>query len=203
MSNSESKSRRRGFLGKFKGLSFSASSGNKNFTSLLKNANNESVPENAITKTVPENANTETVSENANTDTVPENSNTETVEPQDHENTPPPVSFKCDLWQEAFDKLPQSAQKQIERIRAQTSSQSMPEQIMEVLAITKVKQEECEKKLWRVNFQDNEIILRDYAVTIVTWLQTIGDFAVKFAPPPGLTVWSIIKAVMQVGTRLW
>jgi hypothetical protein len=194
MSNNESKSRRRGFLGKFKGLSFSASSGNKSFTSL---------PENAKTETVPENANTETVPENANTETVPENSNAETVEQQGHENKPPSVSFKSDLWQEAFDKLPQSAQKQIKQIRAQTSSQSMPEQIMEVLAIIKGKQEECEKKFWRMNFQDNEFALRDYAVTVVTWLQTIGDFAVKFAPPPGLTVWSIVKAVMQVGTQLY
>lgn len=77
-------------------------------------------------------------------------------------------------------------------------TQSISHQINDLVKISKIKQEECEKKFWRFQVGDHEIIIRDYAVRIVGWLQKIGDIAINFAPPQASLPWAAIKAVMQI-----
>jgi hypothetical protein len=72
------------------------------------------------------------------------------------------------------------------------------QQIQELSTIVKTRQEECERKFWKLSVGDHEIVVRDYAVTIVNCLQKIGDVAIQFAPPQASIPRSVVKAIMQV-----
>ncbi|SPQ26473.1 155b9fce-3d70-4eae-8d87-6b345046ed02 [Thermothielavioides terrestris] len=107
----------------------------------------------------------------------------------------PSLLAKRDLWLEAFEKLPKDTQRQLQRDNATQGPHN--QQIQELLNLVKKKQEECERKFWRLRVGDHEIVLRDYAVTIVGCLQKIGDIAIQFAPPQASIPWSAVKALLQ------
>ncbi|AEO64672.1 uncharacterized protein THITE_74764 [Thermothielavioides terrestris NRRL 8126] len=108
----------------------------------------------------------------------------------------PSLLAKRDLWLEAFEKLPKDTQRQLQRDNATQGPHN--QQIQELLNLVKKKQEECERKFWRLRVGDHEIVLRDYAATIVGCWQKIGDIAIQFAPPQASIPWSAVKALLQI-----
>jgi hypothetical protein len=125
----------------------------------------------------------------------------EASEPAVEEVSPPaqPLSPTRDLWQEALERLPMKTQQKIKKMGGgHPNSRSISQQIDDLLKVAKTKQEECEQKFWRFHVGDHEVLIRDYAVKIVGWLQEIGDIAIQFAPPQASLPWAAIKAVMQV-----
>ena len=111
--------------------------------------------------------------------------------------TPPKSSLRKDLWQEALEMLSKEMLHEIKKMGV-GEPQSVSHQIDDLVKIAKTKQEECEKKFWRFHVGDHEIIIRDYAVKIVSWLQKTEDIAIQFAPPQASLPWAAIKVVMQV-----
>lgn len=107
-----------------------------------------------------------------------------------------PAPLSRDLWREALGDLPKDVQQKLEI--PDSDQKSLPEHIDELLEVTNKRQDECEKKFWRVRVGDHEIVLRDYAARIVSCLKTIGDIAIQFAPPQASIAWSAVKIVMQV-----
>jgi ankyrin repeat domain-containing protein 50 len=103
-----------------------------------------------------------------------------------------------DLWREALEKLPESTQ---EKLKPNNDQKSQQEHIQDLLKITKERQKECESKFLKFSVGKHEIIVRDYSVKIVGWLQKAGDIAIQFAPPQASMPWSIVKQVMQVRTK--
>jgi hypothetical protein len=103
-----------------------------------------------------------------------------------------------DLWREAFEKLPESLQ---EKLGSNNDQKSQQEHIQDLLKITKERQKECESKFLKFSIGKHEIIVRDYSVKIVGWLQKAGDVAIQFAPPQACIPWSIVKQIMQVRTK--
>lgn len=81
------------------------------------------------------------------------------------------------------------------------SSGSVESEIDDLVGLVNKKQEECEKKFWRVSIGDNDIVLRNYTTKIVGWLEKAGDIAIQFAPPQASMPWSVVKSLMQVGFR--
>jgi hypothetical protein len=117
----------------------------------------------------------------------------------EHVSTSPPSSPKKDLWREALKMLSKETQQRIEKMGVSESRpQPISHKIGDLVKIAKTKQEECEKKFWRFRVGNHEIIIRDYAVQIIGWLQKIGDVAIQFAPPQASLPWAAIKAVMRV-----
>ena len=72
------------------------------------------------------------------------------------------------------------------------------QQIDELLKVAKTRQEEYEKNYWKFPVGNREIVLRDYAVKIISGLQQVGDIAIQFAPPQACIAWSAVKIVLQV-----
>lgn len=111
----------------------------------------------------------------------------------------PSESPERDLWQEALQELPAVVQKKLKDMGLHDlKSASMRSEIDGIVNLAKTRQEECEKRFWKVNMNGNEIVVRDYATKIVGWLQQTGDIAVQFAPPQASLPWAVIKSVMQV-----
>ncbi|EHK20932.1 ankyrin protein, partial [Trichoderma virens Gv29-8] len=44
---------------------------------------------------------------------------------------------------------------------------------------------------------DSEIMWRDYANRVVTWVTAIGDISINFAPAPSSAVWSAVKVLLK------
>ena len=95
-----------------------------------------------------------------------------------------------------MEKLPKQTQQEL--CLGDLEQKPHLQQIQELTTIVKTRQNECEKKFRKLQVGDHEIVLRDYAVTIVSCLQKIGDVVVEFAPPSASIPWSVVKAIMQV-----
>lgn len=76
-------------------------------------------------------------------------------------------------------------------------SASVESSIDDLVRVVNKRQDECEKKFWKVKVGDEEIVLRNYTNKIVDWLEKAGDIAVQFAPPQAAIPWAVIKSAMQ------
>ncbi|KAJ6183789.1 hypothetical protein N7519_005090 [Penicillium mononematosum] len=106
-----------------------------------------------------------------------------------------------DLWVEALNSLPESKQEALKKMgfnQSSAQSGSVESSIEDLVGVVNQRQEECEKKFWKVKVGGEEIVLRDYTNNIVDWLGKAGDIAVQFAPPQAAIPWSVIKSVMQI-----
>ncbi|KAJ5175432.1 uncharacterized protein N7482_001309 [Penicillium canariense] len=104
-----------------------------------------------------------------------------------------------DLWHDAFKQLPVAKQQKLRTMGFdRLSSGSVESDISELVSEVNKKQEECEKKFWRVPVGGEEIVLRNYTTKIVGWLEKAGDIAVQFAPPQASIPWQVLKSVMQI-----
>jgi hypothetical protein len=77
-------------------------------------------------------------------------------------------------------------------------SQPIKQQIDDLVKVAKTRQEECKEKFWILPVGDHKIVIRDYAVKIISCLEKIGDTAIQFAPPQASIPWAVVKVVMQV-----
>ncbi|KAJ5316803.1 hypothetical protein N7508_001311 [Penicillium antarcticum] len=106
-----------------------------------------------------------------------------------------------DLWVEALKSLPESKQDILKRMgfnQETAQSVSVESSIDDLVGVVNKRQEECEKKFWKVKVGDEEIVLRNYTNKIVDWLEKAGDIAVLFAPPQAAIPWAVIKSAMQI-----
>lgn len=125
------------------------------------------------------------------------------------------VAPKSDLWQQAFDKLSEEQKQKLFKLADEgkptngTGPSPSPERpagplIPDLIAATQVRQEECEKKAWRIKFGSgpaDEIILRDQTALIISWLTKAGDIGVQFAPTIVTQVWPCVKAVLSIPVK--
>ena len=77
---------------------------------------------------------------------------------------------------------------------------SIESNIDDLVSVVNKKQEECEKKFWRVSVGGEDIVLRNYTTQIVGWVEKAGDIAMNFAPPQVSLPWGLIKNMLQVST---
>ena len=107
-----------------------------------------------------------------------------------------------DLWSDALQTLSQDEQQAIQNIQPVHATQRpFSARIEELVSITRVKQDQCEKRSYKFHFQGKEIILRDVAEKIVFWLdrfKTVGDIAVNFDPVHASLPWSGVRFLLQV-----
>lgn len=100
------------------------------------------------------------------------------------------------LWDAALKKLGTKDQEQL--TQASTSSEI---DIKRLIELTRGKQKECDGKTWKFHFAGKEIILRDVAEKIVSWLtrfKDFGDIAVNFDPVHGALPWAGVRILLLV-----
>lgn len=75
----------------------------------------------------------------------------------------------------ALKQLPPAKQEKLKSLGLdKLNSGSVETEIDELVAVVNKKQEEVEKKFWRVSVGDNDIVLRNYTTKIVGWLEKAG-----------------------------
>ncbi|RMZ74751.1 hypothetical protein DV737_g5777, partial [Chaetothyriales sp. CBS 132003] len=119
------------------------------------------------------------------------------------EPNPPPSSPEAtdppavpDLWRKALDKLDKDTRQKLQMDGSEQNS--VQQQVADLVNAAKEKQQECEDKRWKFSIGDRDIILRDYAATMVSYLTQLGNIAMPFAPPKASPIWSAIKVVLQI-----
>ncbi|KAJ5813170.1 hypothetical protein N7447_010193 [Penicillium robsamsonii] len=123
------------------------------------------------------------------------------AEPSADENPAKKPEAPKDLWVEALTSLSKSKQETLKNMgfnQSSVQSGTVESSIDDLVDVVNQRQEECEKKFWKVTVGDEEIVLRNYTNKIVNWLEKTGDIAVQFAPPQAAIPWAIIKSVMQI-----
>lgn len=115
---------------------------------------------------------------------------------------------EIDLWQQAFDKLSEKHKQSLSTLaggakpaKGPDSDQPASSIIPDLIAQTRARQEECEKRSWRIKYgrgPADEIILRDQAALIISWLTKAGDIGVSFAPTVVTQIWPCLKAILQI-----
>lgn len=116
---------------------------------------------------------------------------------------------KLDLWKEALDKLPEEQQRDLSSLVTSEKPAEVPQgatatTISVLIATARVRQEECEKKSWRIKIvpgSADEIILGDLAGQIISWLIKAGDIGMGFAPTIAQQVWPCVKAILKIPVR--
>jgi hypothetical protein len=104
-----------------------------------------------------------------------------------------------DRWQRAFENLPKSKQKILKEMGFdKPKSANVASNITELIDAINAKQEECERRFWKITVGGNEIVFRDYTTNIIGWLEKAGDIAIQFAPPQASLPWDLVKSLMQV-----
>lgn len=102
------------------------------------------------------------------------------------------------LWLEAFDKLPQKLQLELER-RGIKISDPLIDQIESFQKEAQRLRDQSLARDWKVQIGEHEIPIRQTAVGIVHWATKIGDVAIQFSPSPGAGAWAVAKSILQVG----
>ncbi|KAJ0419784.1 ankyrin repeat-containing domain protein [Aspergillus carlsbadensis] len=105
----------------------------------------------------------------------------------------------ADRWQEAFASLPEDKQRILRDLGFdKPKSANVASGITELIDAVNDRQEECEKKFWKLNVGGQEVVLRDYTTSIVGWLEKAGDIAIQFAPPQASLPWDLVKSLMKI-----
>jgi hypothetical protein len=131
---------------------------------------------------------------------------TATAAPSQAAPSSPSTPPARDLWFDALQTLSEDEQQAIQNIQpTQATQRPLSGRIEELVSITRMKQDECEKKSYKFHFQGKEIILRDVAEKIVLWLdkfKTVGDVVVNFDPVHASLPWAGARFLLQVLTGL-
>lgn len=99
------------------------------------------------------------------------------------------------LWQEAFEKTDKMTNVRIDKYM---SREDVKVQTNELIGIVREREKEFKDKTHKIKIGDREIIWRDYANRVVSWIIDIGNIAVKFAPTGSEVVWSALKVLLKV-----
>lgn len=121
-------------------------------------------------------------------------------------SSPNEAQAQQDLWQRAFSMLSEEEKESLLVLAygkqpPTQSANDMSAVVPSLIAVTRQKQEECEKRFWRININGKPgdgIILREQAAQVISWLTKAGDIGVTFAPSLVQQVWPCVKAVLQI-----
>lgn len=114
------------------------------------------------------------------------------------------------LWERAFDSLTEEQKTSLAALVAcadEPSMQPAPASasiVSEWIAILRQRQEQCEKSSWRIKSgktPKDDIILRDQAGQIISWLTKAGDIGVQFAPSIVIQLWPVVKALLNIPVK--
>lgn len=121
-------------------------------------------------------------------------------------NKPSRSSTSPNLWVEALQTLPAKHRATIEHKTPSYSSSPQPaslsSMIEDLCSLTEQKRAECEKRGWKLEYNGQQVILRDMAEKVIVWLnkfKAVGDIAVNFDPIHFALPWAGIRFLLQVG----
>ncbi|UKZ52374.1 hypothetical protein TrVGV298_006150 [Trichoderma virens] len=100
----------------------------------------------------------------------------------------------CDLWSRAYQKLDDKTKKWVGDASKNESGEARSQ---DLITLVRKREEEYKDATPKLRIGDSEIMWRDYANRVVTWVTAIGDISINFAPAPSSAVWSAVKVLLK------
>jgi len=63
-------------------------------------------------------------------------------------------------------------------------------------------EEKHDQEALQFKFHGRVVILRDYTSRVTSFITTIGDIAINFAPAPSSIIWNALKVVLKVSSNI-
>lgn len=99
-----------------------------------------------------------------------------------------------DLWSRAYHQLDDEAKKWIGEASTEVSGEKRAQNL---ITLVRNREEEYKNETPKLRVGDSEILWRDYANRVVSWITAIGDISINFAPAPSSFVWSALKVLLK------
>lgn len=100
-----------------------------------------------------------------------------------------------DLWSQAYQELDDKAQQWIGDASKNVSGE---ERTQDLITLVRNREEEYKDGTLKIRIGDSEIMWRDYANSVVSWITAIGDISISFAPAGASVAWSALKVLLKV-----
>jgi hypothetical protein len=100
------------------------------------------------------------------------------------------------LWKQAYNRLTVSDQAALPTLQSHDG-----EFIDDILKATKESRDHCQAKGLKFKFGEKEIVVRDLADKIITWIdkfKAVGDTVVQFDPVHAALPWAAVRLFLQV-----
>ncbi|QYT02747.1 ANK_REP_REGION domain-containing protein [Trichoderma simmonsii] len=110
--------------------------------------------------------------------------------------SPDTTVLGSDLWSRAYQALDEKSRKWILGT-PELKPGNGKQWTTNLITIVREREAAYKDSTPKLKIGDREIIWRDYANKTVTWLVTIGDIAVNFAPAPSPIIWSALKVFLK------
>ncbi|KAL7790509.1 hypothetical protein V8C43DRAFT_284753 [Trichoderma afarasin] len=104
------------------------------------------------------------------------------------------INNNPDLWSRAYEELDDKAKKWIGNASKNVSGK---ERTQELITIVRSREEEYKNGTLKIRIGDSEIMWRDYADSVVSWITAIGDISISFAPAGASVAWSALKVLLK------
>ncbi|KAI9781927.1 MAG: hypothetical protein M1816_002150 [Peltula sp. TS41687] len=108
-----------------------------------------------------------------------------------------------DLWAEALQKLSDKERAAIQH-EASSHSGSLQQPPLDMIddlcSLTERKRAECENRRWKLEYNGQQVILRDVAEKVIVWLnkfKEVGDVAINFDPVHAALLWAGVRFLLQ------
>ncbi|KAF3063054.1 hypothetical protein CFAM422_010404 [Trichoderma lentiforme] len=99
-----------------------------------------------------------------------------------------------DLWSRAYQKLDDKAKTWIGDV---SNSISGEERTRDLITLVRNREEEYKHGTLKIRIGDSEIMWRDYANSVVSWITAIGDISINFAPAGSSVAWSALRVLLK------
>ncbi|KAK4060872.1 uncharacterized protein Triagg1_10564 [Trichoderma aggressivum f. europaeum] len=103
----------------------------------------------------------------------------------------------CDLWSRAYQQLDDKAKKWIGDASKSVSGQ---ERTQDLITLVRNREEEYKDGTLKIRIGDSEIMWRDYADSVVSWITAIGDISINFAPAGSSVAWAYEDVYLSGGS---
>jgi ankyrin repeat domain-containing protein 50 len=112
-------------------------------------------------------------------------------------------AYSKDLWSKALQRLSEQDRASILGLMPPPvgDTDSGTALLDELCGLALKKKEKCDEKGWKLNFNGQQVILRDVALKIIFWLQKfkeVGDIAANFDPVHAALPWAAFRFLLQV-----
>ncbi|KAM0426280.1 hypothetical protein ACHAPT_008320 [Fusarium lateritium] len=104
------------------------------------------------------------------------------------------TTTSLDLWLETYEELDSDTRKWVGDVSGVTN---VKDSTQELVDLVRKSEDEYKDQTPKITVGNRQILWRDYAERVVSWLTTIGDIAITFAPAPSSAAWSAVKVLLK------
>ncbi|KAL5086890.1 hypothetical protein Trisim1_008639 [Trichoderma cf. simile WF8] len=104
------------------------------------------------------------------------------------------------VWEKAYNAANPETKKWIDGFLAPNSISKSADSIQteELIEIVRNVEKRHQDHALRIRIGEKQILWKDYAPRVISFIKAIGDIAIQFAPAPSGIIWSALKTLLQM-----